>query len=593
MRRSLSNIPALLSQATQSIWDWLKRHRKRLLLVTISGGALMGALGIGFLGSYFVRASDAPLFNLADKAGSKIVEIWQSSTESQSNSNKAYASTFVPLNGKKIVLSNSASGRSGGSLTSWDDRLIAMAQDGVISLIASDHSVEKSKILPPENGYDGYRRVAKQSPYDSYSHNFEWLRYNDIISFQHAEGRGLLVSYTEFSEADTCYASAVARVYVDDVSAETVVTPEDWEVVFRTKPCLPLKDTWRAMEGHMAGGRMVFDGAETAYVTVGDYHWDGVYGPASVPGTDLPTAQDPNSDYGRVIAINLSSGEATHVSRGQRNMQGIAYDRDGSLWTIEHGIRGGDELNRVVAGQNYGWPYETYGTLYSGLPVPDTLSYGRHETYVKPAISWLPSIATSGLTLIEGFHEAWDGDLLVASLAGQKLARVRVAEDRVIFTEFIEIGERIRYVHQHTTGEIVLFTDRGSLIFLTPREGGVGAEFVETTISQLGISSARKTKLRTAIGACGECHSLNRNEDTNAPSLADVFGARIGSSDYSNYSSAMKSANRRWTKELLIAYLKDPEAIVPGTIMPAPNIDDEVVLEALVDVLAELKNEVE
>ena len=496
------------------------------------------------------------------------------------------------MDGRKVKLPLSPTSRSGGSLTSWDDKLIALAQDGKIYIINSDHSVEPAKIQTPDQGYDAYVRVSKQAPYNEYTHNFRYLRYNDITRFETGQSGGLLISYTTFDESRKCYRSVVARLALNTFDANVVASGDDWEILFQSNPCLPLKDTWRAIEGHMAGGRMVFDGEHTAYVTVGDYHWDGMYGPASVPGSDLPTAQDPNSDYGRVVAIDLNSGDVSHMSLGQRNMQGITIDESGDIWTVEHGIRGGDELNRIERGTNYGWPYETYGTLYSSLPVPNTRSLGRHDAFTKPAISWLPSIATSGLTTIKGFHEAWDGDLLASGFR-QHLARIRISDQRVVFTEFINVGERVRYVHQHTNGEIVLYTDEATIIFIKPREGGLGQNFVGNYIRRSNMSDEKKIKLGTALGACMECHSLNRGENGGAPSLADVFKARIGSSDFQNYSNAMESESRIWTRALLADYIRDPQSVVPGTIMPETNISDDETIDALVDMLIALNERVE
>ena len=128
-----------------------------------------------------------------------------------------------------------------------------------------------------------------------------------------------------------------------------------WKILFESNPCLPLKETYRALEGHMAGGRIAFDGQETLYLASGDYHWDGMYAPAAL-------AQDEAADYGKVIAINVFSGNAEQVSRGHRNTQGIAIDNSGSIWVTEQGVRGGDELNLIKKGENYGWPDASLGT---------------------------------------------------------------------------------------------------------------------------------------------------------------------------------------------------------------------------------------
>ena len=85
----------------------------------------------------------------------------------------------------------------------------------------------------------------------------------------------------------------------------------------------------------------------------------------------------------------------------------------------------GDELNLIQDGLNYGWPLESYGTTYRGTRIPDSLSYGRHTQFQPPIFSWVPSVAVSGMTLVKGFDESWDGDILVSSLSDQALHRVR------------------------------------------------------------------------------------------------------------------------------------------------------------------------
>src|SRR5690606_13474561 len=166
---------------------------------------------------------------------------------------------------------------------------------------------------------------------------------------------------------------------------------DDWQVVYRTLPCLPPKAIKRAVEGHMAGGRLTFEAPATVYLGSGDYHWDGLYGPEAL-------AQRDDNDYGKVLAVDLYDGSAQRLSVGHRNLQGILVDPDGVLWTVEHGPRGGDELNRIEAGNDYGWPRASYGTRYNGLPWPGTQPHGNHDGFVEPVYAWVPSIGISNLT---------------------------------------------------------------------------------------------------------------------------------------------------------------------------------------------------
>jgi glucose/arabinose dehydrogenase len=288
---------------------------------------------------------------------------------------------------------------------------------------------------------------------------------------------------------------------------------------------LPLKQEKRAIEGHMAGGRLAFAPPDTLVLASGDYNLDGVYGPGAA-------AQDPSMDYGKVIEINLGTGAATIVSSGHRNMQGISFDHDGKLWVVEHGMRGGDEINHVVAGENYGWPKETLGTLYNKMPWPSGHSYGRHEQFRSPTFAWLPSVAPSGLTLIDGFHETWDRDLLMSTLRLQSLYRIRIEDERVKFAERIFVGKRIRYVQQHSDGRIVLWTDDHEMIFLTIDEEGFITEFIDDHFDEAGYSVTARQNIQDALESCMQCHSFDPGDHVNAPSLGRIFNAPIAGLEF-------------------------------------------------------------
>ncbi len=420
-------------------------------------------------------------------------------------------------------------------------------------------------------------------------HDFGRVRYNDILHVRWGDQQGLVLSYTEFDGENQCYGTTVALLTLGaDVQNvdEIVATSDDWEILFRTKPCLPLKPQWNAIEGHMAGGRMAFREPATIYLGSGDYAWDGVYAPDVL-------AQDPDVDYGKVIEIDLVSRQARIVSTGHRNMQGLSVDQHGQVWVVEHGMRGGDELNLVSEGANYGWPEETLGTKYNLLPIDSASSYGRHESHTPPTFAWLPSVATSALTQIWNFHPSWDGDLLVGSLKETSLYRVRVRENRVRFTEKIEIGKRIRYAQQHNDGRLVLWTDDSYLLFLTVAEKNFADQFVGYYITAADYTSAQRNQVRVAVESCLECHSFVPNSHRQSPSLALMYDAPIASTSYSGYSEALKSKSGRWSRPELLAFLSDPAAYAPGTTMPGSDIDDPFVLEELVNILESAQLEAE
>lgn len=494
-------------------------------------------------------------------------------------------SIFVRIKAETRIIPVQRPG-TGGGLTSFGDAVVLLTHEGKIYALRSAEEILETQIQVPDNGYRDYEKAAS-TKYKDYVHNFYGFRYNDILYFNSGVGQGFAISYTEFNKMNECYRTTVSVLFFDHkVQAIEHVSAgeEDWNVVYRTQPCLPLKKEEQAIEGQMSGGRMAFGHADKIYLASGDYHWDGVYAPEAI-------AQNPNMDYGKVIEIDLAKREGRIVSSGNRNMQGIAIDHDGELWGVEHGPRGGDELNHILPGENYGWPEETLGTGYNKFPWPNTRSYGRHETFKAPVFAWLPSVAPSGLTLIEGFHESWDGDLLMGTLKDQSLHRIRIKDGRVMFAERIPVNKRIRYVHQHSDGRLVLWTDDKHIMFLDVDEGGFVAEFIDNYIEQSKYSDVERRKVKSALGLCRECHSFDPGDHANAPSLGNIFEAPIAATSYSGYSEALKGRSGRWSRTELRAFLSDPAAYAPGTVMPQSGLNDPFIVNALIDLLEALSKE--
>ncbi|MAS08421.1 MAG: hypothetical protein CL534_27525 [Ahrensia sp.] len=223
--------------------------------------------------------------------------------------------------------------------------------------------------------------------------------------------------------------------------------------------------------GHHFGSRIVFAGDGTVFITTGDRG-------------DSDRAQDFTDTAGAVLRLNrdgsipadnpFASGEdaAPEIwSKGHRNVQGAALDPEtGALWTVEHGARGGDEINRPEAGKNYGWAVISYGRHYSGRKI----GVGAEAPgYEQPEYYWDPSIAPSGLAVYSGeMFPEWQGDLLVGALKFQLLVRLDrneageiVDEERMLDGEF----GRIRDVTVAPDGSIFLLTDEdpGAIIHVT------------------------------------------------------------------------------------------------------------------------------
>jgi glucose/arabinose dehydrogenase len=166
-------------------------------------------------------------------------------------------------------------------------------------------------------------------------------------------------------------------------------------------------------------------------------------------------------------------------SHGHRNPQGLAwYPAHGALYAHEHGPRGGDELNRILPGGNYGWPVATHGVDYTGARISPYTQWPGMET---PLLHWTPSIAPAGLALYEGgLFPHWQGDLLVAALADRSVHRLRLRPDGIEAAGvlFRELGERIRDVRSGPDGAVWLLTDSssGRILRVTPAEAAASMQ---------------------------------------------------------------------------------------------------------------------
>lgn len=186
-------------------------------------------------------------------------------------------------------------------------------------------------------------------------------------------------------------------------------------------------------------------------------------------------AQKPETDLGKILRIT-PDGTATRYTSGHRNVQGLAYDaQTQTLWEHEHGPRGGDELNRIIKGQNYGWPIATYGTDYQGARITP------HKTYpglTDGVHTWTPSIAPSGLSIYRGaLFPEWNGDALAGGLASKDLRRLDIENGKVVGEVDLlsDLNARVRDVRVAKDGAVLVLvegdkdtTGEGYLLRLAP-----------------------------------------------------------------------------------------------------------------------------
>ena len=555
--------------------------RRVFLLVAFIGLAYI----VGYLTAQHNLFPDRFLTKLDSRATALIGGYALKGPREEASASSKVDTVFVNLQVDEIKVSISRKG-SGGGLTSFDNELLLLAHDGNIFL-ASEDTVVPTKIETPSNGYHDYVAASQSEKYKDLEHVHAWFRYNDILFYSDAGKHGLVISYSEYFADKECYGNTIARLELPtgiDSIMDVQATRDDWAIIFRTQPCLPLKKQWRAIEGHIAGGRIAYRQPNKIVLGSGDYHWDGVFAPKAL-------SQQADNDYGKVLEIDLDSGATRKISIGHRNTQGVLIDANGQLWVTEHGPNGGDELNRIIEGENFGWPKQTLGTNYNLLPWPGIEEYGRHNRYRAPTYAWVPSVGISNLTQIEGFTPSWDGDLLAASLRGKSLFRLRVRGDAVIFAERIEFDERIRYAHQHTDGRIVLWTNSKKLLFISLGAPTLVHATIEKFIASSDYNLRQQQRLHSAIEICATCHSFEPNVHEGAPGLGAIFGSKIAATGFSNYSNALSSRTGSWTEDELSTFIRDPQAYAPGTSMPDPGVEDKDVINSIVRILKHINEE--
>jgi glucose/arabinose dehydrogenase len=278
------------------------------------------------------------------------------------------------------------------------------------------------------------------------------------LSPSFARDRLVYLSFSERGEGGA--GTAVARGRLGERGLEGT------QVIWRQQPKVSGANHW--------GSRLVFRPDGTLFVTLGDRY------------AYRDRAQDLSVTLGKIVRINADGsiprdnpfvgrdGARPEIwSYGHRNVQSAALDASGRLWTVEHGARGGDELNSPQPGLNYGWPVVSYGVDYSGARIGVGTSRQGME---QPVYYWDPVIAPSGALFYTGdAFPDWRNDLLVGSLRPGCLVRLKIDNNRDVHEEryLADLGERIRDVRQGADGLIYLLIDSpsGRILRLEPAGG--------------------------------------------------------------------------------------------------------------------------
>ena len=321
-----------------------------------------------------------------------------------------------------------------------DGRMLVTERPGRLNWIGLDGKPRRITGLPPiaAGGQGGLLDVA--------------------LTPNFATSRELVFSFTEPRDDGNGTSVALARLSNDLQRLDNV------RIIFRQKSS--------ASNSMHFGGRLVFARDGNLFVTLGERF------------TLADQAQNLNNHIGKIVRIKLDGtapadnpfvGKADHQpeiwSYGHRNVQAAAiHPQTGALWEVEHGAQGGDEINIVLPGRNYGWPVISYGKHYSGAKIGTGVSAPGME---QPIFYWDPSIAPSGMAFVTSdLYPGWKGNLLVGALRGQLVSRLTLSGNRVTGEERMlnALNERIRDVRQGPDGMIYLATDstQGRILRLKP-----------------------------------------------------------------------------------------------------------------------------
>jgi cytochrome c2 len=291
------------------------------------------------------------------------------------------------------------------------------------------------------------------------------------------------------------------------------------------------------------------------YLTVGDQSLDRKNGAMS----DF-AAQNPILPWGKVLYFKLVDNKLSRpvvCSIGHRNPSGLVLRKNRGILVFEHGPRGGDEINNIKCGKNYGWPYFSYGTAYQSYGVYP--SAAKPLMYEDPIYYFTPSIAVSSAVEIIGFSQEWDGNILLGTLKDQSLYRIKFNHNgSVQNVERILFKNRVRDIVQ-VSGSIVISTDSSEMFVLKKSDENLYVNQV------------------APVSKCIICHAINNSKDASyGPNLYNLFGREVGGLASYEYSSAFKiiGTKRKWDQESLSKFLKNPNAYIPGTKMPVVNLTD-------------------
>ena len=472
---------------------------------------------------------------------------------------------------------------TGGGLAQFGDRVLLAKGDGSLYLFwwEGGEGQLQSRRLPYQVPLNRQEFVRDTATVERVNPGF--FRTAAIVVQDLGERFRLFASHHYWDQRNRCFTVRVSSLSGNSSAFLEGRERESWETVYESAPCLRFKNKGNPFAGYQIGGRLALWSDRELLVALGDHEFDGEESVETV-------SQNAAASYGKTILVNLVDRTSSIYTVGHRNPQGLHVDGQRNIWLAEHGPKGGDELNLISAGLNYGWPVVTYGTAYTHPEWPFNPVQNRHDGFQQPAFTWIPSIGISSIVRLKGDRlKIWKDDVLAGSLVAKALWRIRVHDRRVVFVEKLAIGERIRDLIETRDGRLLLWTE-GSIE--PPTDAGLVV--IEPATDGAGIAKLTDPTERGALlfARCAGCHPM---EDAAGhgigPSLVGVMQRRIASAPGYTYSAGLRRKGGAWTEQNLDAFLTDPQRFAPGTTMQSGGVASSGEREDLIEYLKSLRQE--
>ena len=369
-----------------------------------------------------------------------------------------------------IKLGDTVNSTSGGAISSIGNTILYVSASGYIGTVGlHEAKIEYSHVRVPMD----YDRLQSEVFAQHSLFNNEWFRVQDIlIKPEAAPGQATLyVSHHVFVPESTeiCSVSSHTRLNSNGSSIEFV--DGIWQELYRMNECVSMEEFDWEYYGLESGGRMMLLDDDHILMGVGDYGiaWDLF--------THDRVGLHYDNHFAKILAIDIRTGKAEIYANGVRNPQGLVRDSDGNIWGSEHGPHGGDEVNLVVPGADFGWPKVSLGMNYGSPrePISTNPVQGRHDGFDRPVMAFMPSIGISGLAAMPedpAMFKLWKGDLLAPALRDQSLYRLLRHGKKILYTDKIPLESPVRDIELLDNGWIAIleFDDKGLILLKEIRD---------------------------------------------------------------------------------------------------------------------------